>query len=282
MDAVHGLQLAPEHTRLIQDRPAPHSPIRSINAQQLAQLEHQYALADVDDSVLFPFLHGLEGNNHAQNSFFNHARRVGDGSRPKLPKYRGLIRVRVDEQGYELDTRGNVRSTSHLDHYDDDGEESDSDSDERHELDSEEDGDQLMAGTGDDAAHMHPVAQRKPNQLDTTVATAGIVVGSPATSSSSSGSISSAFFPSPTHSAVSLSQTSPPTSPTTADGPSSKLLAATHDERERDRTPVPPTAAAPRKPSHVLTCSFHPDELLTQGPSGPQFLQPRIPDGISL
>ncbi|KAG8951298.1 tyrosine/serine/threonine protein phosphatase pps1 [Tulasnella sp. 424] len=290
-DPVHGLQLAPDNSQILIQRPAPHAPVRSINAHQLARLVHQYNTADVEDSVLFPFLHGLEGNNIAQNSFFNYARR-SDG-RVKLPRYRGLVLVRVDEQGLELDIRGNVRKSTtdpkDIHHHDDDDDSDDSEA-------YTDDEDHVMA-TLDTTLHMHPVAertQRRPDQLDTRN------VGAPVPPSDASSSMTSAssdapsnYFASPTNSSVSLSQTSPPTTPnSTTDSTKlsfSSYLPATNtgeppqqDPEARDRTPVPPPHDVPRRPSHVLTCSFHPDELLTQTPNGAAFVTPRIPDGISL
>lgn len=95
--ASHGLRY-PEHflegLEVIQNRPAPHTPIYALSAAQYAQLKHEYSLADVDDSVLFPFLHGLEGDNIAQNLFFSHSRgRDGQPAHATVPRYRGLMSV---------------------------------------------------------------------------------------------------------------------------------------------------------------------------------------------
>ncbi|KAG8976254.1 tyrosine/serine/threonine protein phosphatase pps1 [Tulasnella sp. 427] len=307
-DPVHGLQLAPDNSQVLIQRPAPHSPVRAITAHQLSRLVHQYNSADVEDSVLFPFLHGLEGNNIAQNSFFNYARR-SDG-RVKLPRYRGLVLVRVDEQGLELDVRGNVRKATtdpkdiHRHEYDDE----DTDDEEPY---SEEDEDHVMAPL-DTTLHMHPVAERthrgpRPEQLDTQNVPVNVPVDASSSMTSASSDLSSNYFASPTTSSVSLSQTSPPTTPnSTTDGKMSMSFsgylpanaptvpasatgtdhAQAEAEAARDRTPVPPQQLqptnGPRRPSHVLTCSFHPDELLTQTPNGAVFVTPRIPDGISL
>ncbi|KAG8904659.1 tyrosine/serine/threonine protein phosphatase pps1 [Tulasnella sp. 403] len=288
-DPVRGLQLAPDNAPVILQRPAPHAPIRLINADQLAHLTHQYNTADVDDSVLFPFLHGLEGNNAAQNSFFSHARR---GDRVKVPRYRGLVLVRVDEQGLELDIRGNVRNpTGTANGHDDE------DYDETDDSDAySEDEDHAMAV--DNTVHMHPVAERRqhPRPLDTQGIPPSESSSTASTSSESMSMSISNYFPSPTQSSISLTQTSPPTTPNSS-ADASKLgfgsfMSSPNSHQDnstlgdnvdaRDRTPVPPSHDAPRRPSHVLTCSFHPDELLTHSPSGPVFLNPKIPDGISL
>ncbi|KAI1797056.1 hypothetical protein LXA43DRAFT_969611 [Ganoderma leucocontextum] len=48
--------------------------------------------AHAPDHVLFPFLHGLEGDNEQQNAFFSSSRSKGD-----VPSFRGLIWVACDE-----------------------------------------------------------------------------------------------------------------------------------------------------------------------------------------
>ncbi|KAF8591163.1 hypothetical protein K439DRAFT_1562614 [Ramaria rubella] len=73
-------------------RPAPHAPIRALTAQQFAKIRHLHLTSDVPDSVLFPFLHGLEGDNHAQNTFF-----AKHGTSVVVPDYRGLIWVVCDD-----------------------------------------------------------------------------------------------------------------------------------------------------------------------------------------
>lgn len=55
--------------------------IAAFSSLHLAQI-----LAHPPDHVLFPFLHGLEGDNTAQNTFFS-------GSNIRVPAYRGLIWV---------------------------------------------------------------------------------------------------------------------------------------------------------------------------------------------
>ncbi|PPQ82298.1 hypothetical protein CVT24_001609, partial [Panaeolus cyanescens] len=50
--------------------PSPLKPIRTLTASQFCALQMDHTLAHPRDSVLFPFLHGLEGDNHAQNTFF--------------------------------------------------------------------------------------------------------------------------------------------------------------------------------------------------------------------
>lgn len=72
-----------------------------------ADLHLSHTLSHPPDNVLFPFLHGLEGDNHAQNTFFSssgtaihHARHVPPEHkqiRPKVPPYRGLVWVVCEE-----------------------------------------------------------------------------------------------------------------------------------------------------------------------------------------
>ncbi|GJJ08333.1 hypothetical protein Clacol_002544 [Clathrus columnatus] len=73
-------------------RPAPHAPIRAITAHHFAKIRHKHITSDVPDNVLFPFLHGLEGDNHAQNHFFSK-----NGLPVPVPAYRGLIWVLCDD-----------------------------------------------------------------------------------------------------------------------------------------------------------------------------------------
>jgi dual specificity MAP kinase phosphatase len=91
---------------IIQNRLVPHTPIYAITAAQYAQLKYAYSLTDVEDSVLFPFLHGLEGDNVAQNLFFSHPRgRDGQPAHPTVPRYRGLMSVACpieDEDGHVI------------------------------------------------------------------------------------------------------------------------------------------------------------------------------------
>lgn len=66
-------------------------PIRAMTAAQLVELHKQYLSLDVPHSVVFPFLHGVDGSNPAQNHFFK-APAMGQPS----PNYRGLTIVRAD------------------------------------------------------------------------------------------------------------------------------------------------------------------------------------------
>ncbi len=109
---VHGLSYPPgflQSLPILLSRPAPHAPIRAITAEQFAEIHKLNAFADPDDAVLFPFLHGVEGSNASQNSFFANASMRNSAAfyaHPlfqstnhtfTIPTYRGLIWVRADE-----------------------------------------------------------------------------------------------------------------------------------------------------------------------------------------
>ncbi|EJU04824.1 hypothetical protein DACRYDRAFT_93238 [Dacryopinax primogenitus] len=109
---VHGVQYPPgflESLQLIHDRPAPFAPIRAINGDQLAMLRHISAMSDVPDSVLFPYLHGLDGDNEAQKQFFAQDAMISRGPNSAhvtsmlVPRYRGLVCVAVEEREKESD-----------------------------------------------------------------------------------------------------------------------------------------------------------------------------------
>jgi dual specificity MAP kinase phosphatase len=109
---VHGLSYPPGFLHslpILLSRPAPHAPIRAITAEQFAEIHRLNAFTDPDDAVLFPFLHGIEGSNPSQNSFFANASMRNNAAfyaHPlfqnsnhtfTIPKFRGLIWVRADE-----------------------------------------------------------------------------------------------------------------------------------------------------------------------------------------
>lgn len=90
------------------------SQLRLLSAQSFGDLYLQHTLSHPPDNVLFPFLHGLEGDNHAQNAFF-HSSAIGAPTKSygspatvninyaaKVPRYRGLAWV-VCEEDLQLD-----------------------------------------------------------------------------------------------------------------------------------------------------------------------------------
>ena len=81
--------------------------IPALDASTFSKLHLQHLLSHPPDSALFPFLHGLEGANDAQNSFFQTGFvRNPDGRRgpAKVPRFRGRIVVSAeDEEGESED-----------------------------------------------------------------------------------------------------------------------------------------------------------------------------------
>lgn len=115
---------------VILPRPFPHQPIRAIDATTFDDLHTAHKTADVPDSVLFPFMHGLEGDNYQQNAFFaassglnvagNGAGVRGEyagGGRAsnvvKVPCYRGVMWVACDEGQQRQLVQGQANSFSH-------------------------------------------------------------------------------------------------------------------------------------------------------------------------
>lgn len=90
--------------------PEPAPNVRLLSTKAFEQLYLSHILAHPQDHVLFPFLHGLEGNNEAQNSFFATAPNARETHfflnsqqpRVKVPRYRGLVCV-VCEDDIEAD-----------------------------------------------------------------------------------------------------------------------------------------------------------------------------------
>jgi hypothetical protein len=148
--------------------------------------------------VLFPFLHGLEGDNHAQNTFFEGSR--GDAAagrrRRKAPRFRGLVWVVAEEEEELPRTTGGVGEEEG--EYDDDEESDEEDEEESEEedelvgMDIDGDGDGVrIAGDGEegppiatleqqeDGKHMHPVHHRLQ-----ALQTSGLPPGTPSTAAS--------------------------------------------------------------------------------------------------
>ncbi|KAF7423928.1 tyrosine/serine/threonine protein phosphatase pps1 [Pleurotus ostreatus] len=84
--------------------------IRALTASQFASLHLKHILAHPPDTVLFPFLHGLEGDNEAQNLFFG----VDETSETPVPRYRGLVWV-VCEEDLTPDQRRKLFKRRNLD-----------------------------------------------------------------------------------------------------------------------------------------------------------------------
>ena len=92
---VHGLRYPPsflDALPVLRTRPDPHQPIRALTTDQFSDLHFVHLTTHAPDHVLFPFLHGLEGDNEQQNAFFASSRPKGE-----VPRFRGLIWVACDE-----------------------------------------------------------------------------------------------------------------------------------------------------------------------------------------
>ncbi|KAG6906744.1 hypothetical protein DXG01_012296 [Tephrocybe rancida] len=107
---------------------AEHNTPALLPLARFAQLHLQHIISHPPDSVLFPFMHGLEGNNDAQNTFFSSSptapavlptHHSTGGVRPhttksaKVPRYRGLTWV-VCEDDLEAEPRRYARELSLL------------------------------------------------------------------------------------------------------------------------------------------------------------------------
>ena len=113
---MHGLVYPPG---LLNSLPILDTDIHSLDPATFAHLHLQHALSHPPDNILFPFLHGLEGDNHAQNAFFAtshpvqhrqhhyHSQDLTSHITPKIPKYRGLVWVVCEE---DLEQAGDVVS----------------------------------------------------------------------------------------------------------------------------------------------------------------------------
>ncbi|KAF8808654.1 hypothetical protein BYT27DRAFT_7188620 [Phlegmacium glaucopus] len=112
---MHGLVYPPN---LLNSLPILDNDIRSLDSSTFAQLHLQHTLSHPPDNILFPFLHGLEGDNHAQNAFFatsnsthpiqhHHTHDSNSRITPKIPKYRGLVWVVCED---DLEQAGDLVS----------------------------------------------------------------------------------------------------------------------------------------------------------------------------
>ena len=92
---VHGLAYPDDLLNalpVLQTRPHPHQPIRALNAGQFSRVHLDYVTTHAPDGVLFPFLHGLEGDNESQNGFF-----AASPQAHTVPRFRGLVWVACDD-----------------------------------------------------------------------------------------------------------------------------------------------------------------------------------------
>ncbi|KAF8269880.1 hypothetical protein EI94DRAFT_1681278 [Lactarius quietus] len=259
-------------------RPAPHTPIRALSASQFAYIHHASSVSHAPDHVLFPFFHGLEGENEQQKSFFS----VTADTTVIPPRFRGLIWVACEDDDTPSSDDGDdsdvIASDDSDDEHGSDGEDVDSsfgldiDMDIDTELDlnqTRQEGPLSSSLTPtptdyacntpdlDTAPHMHPIHSRAPRIYTNTELARD---RSASVSSSSSSSSQSHHIPSPSTPATSLDSPTPSCMPL---GPPS---------------PEPRPRTAP-----LIAAGFKLRDLLHFNAEGnAEFIPLRVPDGISL
>ncbi|KAF9645993.1 hypothetical protein BDM02DRAFT_379927 [Thelephora ganbajun] len=291
-ERLHGLVYPPNFLsslHVLLPRPPPHQPIRALSAKQFAQIHLQSLLSHAPDSVLFPFLHGLEGDNEAQIQFFSSYGRVS--RRSVLPNYRGLIWVACDDDQPEAS-----QSTDSSPVYSDDDDLDDDDfssseiecddlSPHPFEMDIDRPPSSKLEIDTNDLQHMHPVHHRTMSTTsDSQPPVYAVDYAYSNTHHDRRPSNASSFTASSLNSPGSVAtfststsfSTDPAMSQSPRDDPGSGTTGA---------SPPVPTSLSPSPPppmSWTLTSSVRPSELLVNTPHGPEFVRPRVPDGISL
>ena len=227
-------------------RPAPHTPVRALTANQFARLRLAHDCLDTPDSVLFPFLHGLEEGNEHQLAFFQKGATV--------PNYRGLVWVLATDNDHLRTLDGQGSNSSQHEEYDD-------------ELfdDEEDDEDEVIEDSPTPAAPAPAAAAASCETGSSEPLYANDLpkgyqhLHRGSVSSSSEDSINS------------LDSWNSQTTDTS-------LASSVPD------LPLSSSSCLPFSgpPSSMLTNSFLPSELLSLSSTGPIFTRPRVPDGVSL
>lgn len=266
-DAIHGLRYTPDFLAalpVLLPRPAPHQPIRALSAAQFSELHLRNLLTHAPDSALFPFLHGLEGDNDAQNSFFRSY--GGHPKRTDVPRFRGLIWVACDDDDVPQSYHSSPGYSD--DDLDDDDFSSEIDCDDGPEVDTF--AMDIDHNSKDADVHMHPVHHRTNSIAESTPIYAVDYAYSHDRRASTASSFSASSIASP----ASTTATSFISDPSKEDS---------HLNGYSTDSPVPVTPSpSPHTNPSVLTSSFHPSELLVKGEFGPELVYPRVPAGISL
>lgn len=266
-------------------------PVRALTSRQFAALHTAHLTAHAPDAVLFPFLHGLEGDNPHQRAFFTQwtgssgSGGGGGGGGGVVPRFRGLVWTMCEEDleggvlPFPLKRRGEDGEWIDDDDEEEEGEEDDLEDDEEDEdIDgfSDEAGDAFDMDAMDTEptttteTHMHPVAHRPkavttPTNTNANTSDASedplVLDHRPRAASSSSTSSS-------TNSSSLLDSPVSCPSPATSFAPSEF---ARHATKQTTSKPV------------VLTSTFRACDLLQEtGDGGSEFIPPKVPDGISL
>ena len=275
---IHGLNYPPDFLSslpVLLPRPAPHTPIRALSASQFASIHHSASVSHAPDHVLFPFFHGLEGDNEQQKAFFS----VAPDTTVIPPRFRGLIWVACEDDdtpsSEDSDDSDVIASDDSDDEHSSDGGDVghsfglDIDMDIDTDLDNHKQGQLGPSNTPtpadfvcdtsdlDTAPHMHPVNRRAPRIYTNTAPPRD---RSASVSSSSSSSSQSLHVPSPSTPATSLDSPTPSCMPL---GPPS---------------PEPRPRVAP-----LIAAGFKFRDLLHFNTEGnAEFIPLRVPDGISL
>ena len=282
-EGLHGLAYPPSFLSSLQvllPRPPPHQPIRALSAKQFAQIHLQSLLSHAPDSVLFPFLHGLEGDNEAQIQFFSSYGRVS--RRSILPSYRGLIWVACDDDQPEVPQSGNSSPVYSDDEDLDDDDSSCSEiecddlSPQPFEMDPPSS--KLEIGTNN-LSHMLPVHHRAVSTTSDSQPPVYVVDNAYSNTHHDRQPFDASSF---TESSLPDSVTTISTSASFSTGPATSQLPR-DDPRSgtTDASPPSPTPSPPPPMSWTLTSSFRSSELLDNTPNGPEFVRPGVPDGIS-
>lgn len=273
--------------------------IRAMSAAQYNELHDQYINLDVPSSAVFPFLHGVDGDNQQQNLFF--------GAPPEgmpAPSYRGLTVVRADmplpDQHGGRSRRRNTRASSSASLLSDLAAMSES----RSRADS-------LATTASSSAHSYTSSRSSDGEreIDLSMPIKGAC---PITASASTSSIASSTTPSEQSRASSLfsgvlSDASTEASSIQGDAYKASAAAGYHARASRSRMHRNSPPVYDPQPDHsFLTSSIMPSEILSppyvadtktnrlqpvsqnSAPSedcyvqGPSFCQPQQSQGISL
>ena len=289
-NVIHGLNYPPDFLSslpVLLPRPHPHTPIRALSASQFASIHHTAINSHAPDHVLFPFLHGLEGDNQQQNAFFS----VTSDTPVVPPRFRGLIWAACEDDDTPSSDDGDDSDVVASDDDSDDDEPGSDGGDMGHsfaldidmDIDTDLDLDHSPrpeapsppsispsfgpldptcdSSDPNNAPHMHPVQPRAPRIYTNTAALSRDRSASASSSSTSSSSSQSLNIPSPSTPATSLPDSPPPSC-----------------------FPLGPPTPEPRSHSAPLIASgFCPRDLLRQNADGnAEFVPLRVPDGISL
>ncbi|KAH8822949.1 hypothetical protein DL96DRAFT_1559732 [Flagelloscypha sp. PMI_526] len=287
---------------------APAEPIRVINTQDFASLHAEHLLSHAPDSVLFPFLHGIEGDNIAQNTFFRNSaghRKLSVNSEGRfvaaVPKYRGLLWVLCDEDLADAPRHHREQVTALLARNRSAGSFSEEDSDEDmtysdDEFDTEEDEDMPQSALSDTASAMaldidvhqdsegfqdmevNSKDKDTPSHMHPVAHRLGLQTDSLANGIHSPDEMSA------TSTMPDLDTSLDPSSPTdsvpaTPDADIAPIASCSPKRRQfgesKSQNPPPPVLTGTFLPSDIIRCSGEKDYEW-------EFLPLRVPDGISL